>query len=76
MNLTKTNYKGGLSRLSEEQLNVLSLELEENTYKKQALVPADADPEEQEWFLSCFKEFMEKKSEKDAVFFADAAHPT
>lgn len=45
-------------------------------YKKPKIVPGNADPEAQEIFLKQFSEFMDKKEEKDAVFFVDAVHPT
>lgn len=45
-------------------------------YKKPKLVPGNPDPEAQEYFLKEYLKFMENKKETEAVFFADAMHPT
>jgi hypothetical protein len=46
------------------------------TYKKPKLVPAKPDEAEQDFFLSCYLEFMKNKPEDVKVFFVDAVHPT
>jgi transposase len=45
-------------------------------YKKPKLIPGNPDHEAQEYFLKEFLKFMENKKENEAVFFADAVHPT
>jgi transposase len=45
-------------------------------YKKPKLVPGSADEGAQEIFLGQYLEFMRNKTEKEAVFFVDAVHPT
>jgi transposase len=45
-------------------------------YKKPKLVPGKPDNEAQEHFLKEFLKFMENKQKNEAVFFADAIHPT
>jgi transposase len=45
-------------------------------YKKPKLVPGSADEGAQEIFLGQYLEFMRNNTEKEAVFFVDAVHPT
>jgi len=45
-------------------------------YKKPKLVPGMADEDAQDAFLEYYLDFMKNKTEKEAVFFVDAVHPT
>jgi len=108
--LIKNNHKGSKPKLSEDEIQKLCAELDENiyptthaianyikinfgieytisgltdllkrlnyVYKKPKLIPGNADPEMQEFFINEFTKFMENKKETDAVFFIDAVHPT
>lgn len=46
------------------------------SYKKTKLVPGKADPVAQRQFIEYYKQLKEEKSDKDAIYFVDSAHPT
>lgn len=46
------------------------------SYKKTKLVPGKANPDLQQDFIEYYEELKHSKSEDDAIYFVDSAHPT